>query len=184
MAHKSDVIRILALREYGGIYMDMDLFAVKPFDDLMYAPATMALQRKAGYDYFCNAFIMAERRSRFMDLWWQSYEHFDHTIWDWNSGAKPFMIAKAFSDDIQALNGSAIFSPLWTDAAKPLVDNDIDFREDGHYAYHGWHRSAVDLFDSLNPRAIREVDTSFNRLVRPYLGEHDDDVWDTIHASP
>ncbi len=35
VAHKADVVRLQALKEHGGIYMDLDTISVKPLSDLL-----------------------------------------------------------------------------------------------------------------------------------------------------
>ena len=35
MAHVSDLLRLQALRDMGGIYMDMDVISIRPFSPLM-----------------------------------------------------------------------------------------------------------------------------------------------------
>lgn len=44
--HLSDVIRLLALYHYGGMYMDMDMIALRDFDSL---PANFFAQEYDGY---------------------------------------------------------------------------------------------------------------------------------------
>jgi len=34
-ARKSDIVRLVALYQYGGVYLDMDVEAIKPIDDLL-----------------------------------------------------------------------------------------------------------------------------------------------------
>ena len=43
-AFACDYIRLYAVYHYGGIYMDMDMELVKPFDDLLDAPLMLALE--------------------------------------------------------------------------------------------------------------------------------------------
>jgi hypothetical protein len=60
-AHKADVLRLLAMRHSGGVYLDIDMFVyvyfaldrdgylltrirTKSFDDLMYFPTTLGME--------------------------------------------------------------------------------------------------------------------------------------------
>ncbi|KAK8849848.1 hypothetical protein IAR55_005184 [Kwoniella newhampshirensis] len=95
------------------------LILIRPFDELMYEPATMAFQRHPEEDYFC------------------SYEYFDGTKWDYNSGGKPMELARAYPEDIQALNGLAVYFPLWYNTWNMLFRDDHDFRATGQYGFVG-----------------------------------------------
>lgn len=52
LAGKSDVIRILALIKYGGVYLDMDVECLKPLHPLLNVPAFVA---KESDNVVCNA---------------------------------------------------------------------------------------------------------------------------------
>lgn len=45
-AFAADYIRLYAVYHYGGIYMDMDIEVVKPFDELLDSPYFSATKRK------------------------------------------------------------------------------------------------------------------------------------------
>jgi mannosyltransferase OCH1-like enzyme len=42
VAHKADVVRLQALKETGGIYLDLDTISVKTIDRLLDHPFAMA----------------------------------------------------------------------------------------------------------------------------------------------
>lgn len=44
-AFAADYIRLYAVYNYGGIYMDMDIELIRRFDDLLNAPYMMAYER-------------------------------------------------------------------------------------------------------------------------------------------
>ena len=48
---------------------------------------------------------------------------------------------------------------------------------DGGTRYHAWETVAMDHLAKVSPKSIREVDTSFNRLARPYVTPEDDEVY-------
>lgn len=43
-AHKSDVVRLDALRHMGGIYLDIDMFVLRSFDELLMEEMTMGME--------------------------------------------------------------------------------------------------------------------------------------------
>ena len=48
-AFAADYIRLYAVYNYGGIYMDMDVEVVRPFDDLLASPYIWAWNRRKGW---------------------------------------------------------------------------------------------------------------------------------------
>ncbi|KAL4224960.1 hypothetical protein ACF0H5_015656 [Mactra antiquata] len=68
--HSSDIMRIEALIEYGGIYLDMDMVLVRPIDSLMDFPFVLSNQSSANLG---SAFVMAERNATFLNLWMNEY---------------------------------------------------------------------------------------------------------------
>jgi len=69
-AHRADVLRLLALRRQGGIYLDMDTLCLKPFSDLLEYPCVR------GRPGLCNAVILSEPGGRFISAWLASYRQF------------------------------------------------------------------------------------------------------------
>lgn len=65
-AHRADVVRLEALRDFGGIYFDLDLFALKPIDHLLDQEFVMGEEGKGniyimkdeGEEYIINLFCM------------------------------------------------------------------------------------------------------------------------------
>ena len=47
-AFAADYIRLYAVYNYGGIYMDMDVEVVRPFDDLLASPYILGLESEKG----------------------------------------------------------------------------------------------------------------------------------------
>jgi Glycosyltransferase sugar-binding region containing DXD motif len=113
VAHKSDVIRLQTLNQYGGIYLDLDTISVKPLTSLLshrfvlgkelklpYTPKNARqrfkfyLRKKSGLagklseavSGICSAVILAEKESAFGTLWLDSYKTFRSTGRDkyWN----------------------------------------------------------------------------------------------------
>jgi len=104
MAHQADVVRLDALYETGGIYMDLDTISVKPYHHLLENDFVMGLQywgpvfystgdrvayhikktllrpffklRSPGIRGLANTVIFASPRSPFIDLWRKEYKHF------------------------------------------------------------------------------------------------------------
>ena len=68
----ADYIRLYALYNYGGIYLDSDIEVVKPYDDLLNLPYFIGLESKG---YFEAATIGAEKNNIFIGEILRYYEN-------------------------------------------------------------------------------------------------------------
>ncbi|WWC63305.1 uncharacterized protein I303_105905 [Kwoniella dejecticola CBS 10117] len=185
-AHKADVLRLLAMKYSGGIYLDIDIYVIKPFDDLLYHPTTLGMEaspdsRRTALDPegLCNAIIISQPHSSFIDRWLSSYESFDGGNWAGHSVVKPWEIARTYPDEVQVLNERAFFWPMWhgEEIKKTHEEGSFDFEKTGQYAYHAWESIAMGYLSKLSPKSIRENDNSFNRMVRKFVSPEDDEVY-------
>lgn len=81
------------LQQYGGVYLDIDTFIIRPFAPLsLYSydtvlgmeARTLSLlrgDREMDPKGLCNAIIISRPNSVFVDRWLNSYEGFDETKW-------------------------------------------------------------------------------------------------------
>lgn len=83
------------LREYGGIYLDIDTFILDSFAENGLLARDMVLAMEAeptdweyGFDDdemrpkgLCNAIIVARNDSQFLQKWLKSYDYFDQDVW-------------------------------------------------------------------------------------------------------
>lgn len=67
----ADFIRLFALYNYGGIYLDSDVEVIKPYDELLRLPYFIGLESKG---YFEAATIGAEKGNRFIGEVLKCYE--------------------------------------------------------------------------------------------------------------
>lgn len=118
--------------------------SAKPFDDLLYAPMTMGMEaspdsRRSPFDPtgLCNAVIIAEPQATFIDHWMRTYVTFDEKNWAGHSVDMPWDLARIYPDDIQVLNTTAFFWPLWSaDFIEKLHSTDeYNFARTGQYAW-------------------------------------------------
>ncbi|KAK8854781.1 hypothetical protein IAR55_003520 [Kwoniella newhampshirensis] len=182
-AHKADVLRLMAMKYSGGIYLDIDIYVVKPFDDLLYFPATLGMEaspdsRRDALDPegLCNAIIISAPNSTFIDRWLASYDSFDGGVWAQHSVQKPWEIARSHPDEIQVLSERAFFWPMWhgEEIQKTHETTEHDFQKTGQYAYHAWESLAMKYLENLSPKSLRDNENSFNRMVRTFIGPEDE----------
>lgn len=86
ISHKADVIRMRALREHGGVYIDTDVLVLRDFKELMTGREEMVLGveqahgsmvRPVEVEGLCNAVIVAKKGASFLERWWQTYRQFN-----------------------------------------------------------------------------------------------------------
>ncbi|KAL7421236.1 hypothetical protein Q5752_004121 [Cryptotrichosporon argae] len=190
-AHKADVVRLLAMKHSGGVYLDIDVFVTKSFDDLYYFPTTMGMEAatesyRSALDPtgLCNAVIISAPNAPFIDRWLLSYESFEEGNWAGHSVEKPWELARQNPDEVQVLGPRAFFWPMWYGEEIQYTHerDDWDFYGSGQYAYHAWESLAMHYLAELSPTAIFATDTSFHRLVRPFVGPDDERVFRELAA--
>jgi Glycosyltransferase sugar-binding region containing DXD motif len=103
VAHKADVVRLQALQQTGGIYLDLDTISVKPMTDLLVHSFAIGQELKAPYipknfrqrlkysirqtlglvksksdqsTGLCNAVLLSEKNSDFVNRWLEEYKTF------------------------------------------------------------------------------------------------------------
>ncbi|MFI3165982.1 MAG: capsular polysaccharide synthesis protein [Bacillota bacterium] len=72
-AFASDLVRLLVVKEHGGIYLDTDVEVVKPFDELLVFDAFIGFENEE----FCNTGqgFGSEANSKFIDVMIAEYEN-------------------------------------------------------------------------------------------------------------
>lgn len=120
-AHKADVARLEILQEYGGIYMDLDVISINPFEPLLKYEFVMGREENVG---LCNAVILTNKDSTFLKLWYESYKNFDENKWNEHSVKLPLQIAKNNSKLIHIENEYSFFFPKINDPVSDYLWND------------------------------------------------------------
>lgn len=189
-AHLSDTMRLRLLLEQGGIYLDMDAFALRPFGGLLSPPPPrdVVLGAEGGNRWgLCNAVVAARANSSFVARWLATYKHADLSReWNYHSVLLPRELAAAHPREVCALAPDAFFWPTWTwrhvdwmhetlspeDARfwRAEIDRHGGSLFENQLVYHAWSQMAWDRYlKKLTPDVVRTVDTRFNLLVRRFL---------------
>jgi hypothetical protein len=177
-AHLADFVRLQVLAREGGIYLDMDVFCLRPFAPLLDHPMVMGREDAWG---LCNAVVLAEPGAFFVERW---LEGFDPALSLWHGfrsrGADenwgemavryPAMLAERYPEHVHVVGPRAFFWPTWTPADLKLLFVRDGTRFDDAYCLHLWEqRSWEPYLRDLTPETIHAVDTSFHRLARRYV---------------
>lgn len=175
-AHKADVVRLRALIESGGIYLDIDTICCRPWDGLLAKSCVLGLQRyHHGELGLCNAVMLGEPGNTFLADWLAAYRDFSDARWDEFSVRVPFQIAgmsgrlQPRRDDLHVEPVESFFQPDYTPSGlKNLFERVVSYPR--AYCHHlwesfGYRRYLLPLTEDL----VREVDTTYNLLARPFL---------------
>lgn len=154
-AHAADVVRIIALLEYGGVYLDADVWCLKPFAKIEHPGWWMARQ---GRSYgLCNATMGGAIGSEFGLRWLESYRGFrsqgrDHW-WDEHSVRVPLTLAKEHPSEVAILDERACFYPLWT-SVRNVFSKAARTWLDRSYSVHLWETKTWEWLGKLTPETI------------------------------
>jgi hypothetical protein len=178
-AHKADVVRLLMLRELGGVYLDIDTITARPFSDLLAHEFGMAVQ--AGFEAhaagLCNAVMWGKPNAEFLNIWIAEYASFQSKgrddLWDFHSVKLPAILARQHYDKITILNHRAFFYPLWSDLERILLaergERFLPYLQDA-YAFHLWNGATEGALRRLSLESIRISTSVYAHFARKALG--------------
>ncbi|KAI8140422.1 hypothetical protein BJV82DRAFT_671498 [Fennellomyces sp. T-0311] len=169
-AHRADIVRLEVLREFGGIYFDLDLFALKPIDHLLDEEFVMAQEGQDGSVGLCNAMMMSRPNSRFVQRYYASYATFDMDQWNYHSVVLPGKLARHFQDEISILDYKAFFWPLWDSVGLRTLYLEKSYDFTANLGSHIWESPAnKHLMKDVTEETILNVDNSLYCKLRPFL---------------
>ena len=176
-AHRADITRLEKLIEYGGIYLDADVFVHRSFDDLLQHSVVLGIERSDFDRGLCNAVILAEQNASFLRRWHAEYRTFrsrgQDEFWVEHSVRMPGLLAKRFPSELSVLPQTAFFWPSWDpEGIRLLFGSAEPLPETGAYATHLWENMAWERYlKDLAPGTVRAVDTNFHLWARPYVAD-------------
>lgn len=130
-AHRADALRLRVLRDYGGIYLDMDTLSLRSWAPYIRSSSFVIAQQdspsvgtvREGKVYgLCNAAIASAKNSLFVSMWIDSYRFFRSYgrdgLWDEHSVILPANLTDAYSwlvseGYVSVLGASTMWKPLW-----------------------------------------------------------------------
>jgi hypothetical protein len=163
--HSADVTRIKLLLEFGGIYLDQDIYVVKSLD--IYRKYEMTLGWDA-INSFSNAIFIAHKNSRFLKLYLDSYRNYDSTQWTYNSQILPTeSILKKKPELIhRVIHEFGTHGPVI--CPKLFIDYDSKWRQN-YYAIHLFIRGKRITFPDWCFDGRKHVDFEFDDEVSKNL---------------
>ncbi len=198
-AHQADVVRLQALYETGGIYLDLDTISVKPLSDFYSKSMVMGLELKAPYvpknkrqeikynfrkalglvkpyqeeSVLCNGVILAEKKSDFLKLWMNSYKTFRSAgrdkFWNEHSSFIPGKLAAEHPHLITIAGHRCFHYPLYTQEGLRSMFETVTPFPES-YLHHIWESfSWNDYLSKLTVEGIQTIDTTYNLAARKIL---------------
>ena len=111
-SHRSDVIRLEAMMEYGGIYLDIDVLVLRSFGPLMNLSDVVMAHENDDLMTACNAVIISKRNAAFIRRWYDAYQSFDQSCWECHSVHLSGKLAAMYPNEIQVLPTQTFFRPI------------------------------------------------------------------------
>ena len=173
-AHKSDVIRLQVLIQYGGVYVDTDTIFVKSFKDLLNNKVVLGQQNVNGSEGLCPAVILSEPNSVFLTNWLMGFKDSfgggppGSPTWCTHSVQYPLWLSQQIPEELTLEDHEAFFWPLYhQDHIEALFEKDMKFPN--AYSHHLWESSGKKYLDNLTEDIILNTNTTFTNLVKDLL---------------
>jgi SAM-dependent methyltransferase len=173
VAHKTDVVRLNALIECGGIYLDIDTVTTKSFDNLLEHKCVMGYENVEGITHgICNAIMLSEINSEFMSSWLLEFKSFRSKgrdqYWAEHAVTVPLRLAKSIPESITILDEKAFFYPGWTDEG--LIEMFYENKKFPEaYAHHLWESRSWGALKSFNEFNSDKIQCSYTSILNEVL---------------
>jgi len=159
--HQSDVVRLEAILKYGGIYLDLDVIVLRPFDALMYHDVSMGYQLD-GHG-LCNGVIVAKPNAKFLQLWYQEYAYFLDRSWDYHSVKLPGLLARRWPHLLH-VERTTFHRPNFNERNWIYKTGQLyNWRSHKNYALHLWYRF---YGRDHTPQDIRTLNSTLGAIFR------------------
>jgi len=173
VAHKADVVRLNALIEIGGIYLDLDTITKKSYTPLLNNKFVIGRQGRYRYMGLCNAVMLSEKKSEFLITWLESYKTFrskgKDKYWAEHSVKMPSLLAKKHPDLLHVESYDSFHYPLYYPVSlRKMFVRCHDYSN--AYCHHLWEGGSWEKYLSkLSIEDIKERDTTYNIIARRFI---------------
>lgn len=174
-AHKTELLRLLILREMGGVYLDIDTLTIRGFDDLRDNDVVVGVQPsdERAQGGLSNAVILAKPKSRFVAAWLASYRTFRSNgidgRWDYHAKTVPIFLAAKLPSHVKILGYRAFSSPSWRDTVRVLLSPaGMRFAQEFEqtYVFNFWIALAPTVLDGVDEAFVARNDTLYARFAK------------------
>ena len=155
--HQSDIVRLEAVMRYGGIYMDLDVIALKSFDPFLAFDTTMGLEEPGR---LCNALIISRPNASFLNSWYDRYKSFNDTEYSEHSVALPARLACSYPELIH-VEETTFHRPNYKELI--WIHGHLSYNWQENYAMKLWYRK-YDI--DHTPESIKRLNTTMGQIFR------------------
>lgn len=175
--HQADIFRMRILLAEGGVYLDTDVFLIKPLDELLSNNFVMGIENGMG---LCNGVILAEKNSRFVQTWYDSYHPdckregagFKPDGWGEMSVRFPELLSVEFKDYMTILPVTAFFQPSGSPKGMAVLFDSEEYWCDESFGNHLWESQSWDWYlKDMKPHHVIEKNGYFYKLVKKCFTE-------------
>ena len=175
-AHKSDVIRLMALNEHGGLYLDTDVIVVKPFTDLLDNEFVMGQQGVRGAEGLCPATMLGAPNSIFGRQWLAGFKDSfgggppGSPTWCTHSVNYPLWLSQQIPENITIVDHMAFFWPLYHQQhVEAIFEDNKEFPNTEAYSHHLWESSGKKYLDEMTEDKIKQGNSLFSKITKDLL---------------
>eukprot|EP00960_Hanusia_phi_P045487 757273-Hanusia_phi.AAC.1 len=110
--HQTDVIRLHALRKWGGVYLDTDVLVLRTLDMLLSSNMFVIGEQSGGG--ICNGVIISPLRHPFLQRWLGQYISFEEGTMGLHASYLPMMMVRqGISSDVMVVSPSHMHWPSY-----------------------------------------------------------------------
>ncbi|KAF4591939.1 glycosyl transferase [Ophiocordyceps camponoti-floridani] len=179
--HRSDFVRVQAVRHLGGVYLDFDAHVLRDIRPLLRAGFDAVAGREAD-DLLVSGVFMAKKGARLVDLWYDEMHRVYDGNWTTHSNDAMTRIGQSLVShpgEMLILDRAALAPGSWTktDCSKlfrPHPDDDdeawtLDYSDT--YVLHAFSprraRHQIEGFAGITPAYVLANRSNFARAVQP-----------------
>ena len=173
----SDFLRMQVLMEFGGIYLDSDMYVVQALDEFRKYETTLEWN---GETNVYTGILMANKNSRFLKLMLKSFQEYDsENIYGWSGVIVPSMLLKEQPYLVHRINGEfgqnsvdvcpKIYFSYYENWSKEyftihlsIRGNEISFKK---YCFRKM-KGQNNLRTFYNESIVRQLDVTFGEMCR------------------
>lgn len=163
-AFVSDYIRLWAIYNYGGIYLDTDMYVLKSFDDLLNNISFFGYE-EPNQIYISAGIIGCEKNNKFIGSIIDSYKTMTFSIQDIQNIKIPSVITKNYKDYVYkeqiTIYPFDFFYPF-PYSKKEEIDSFLKYKTTNTYAIHLWNASWKSIFQKIIEKTKKNIKAFIN----------------------
>jgi hypothetical protein len=131
--NEADITRLRVLLRYGGVYMDLDVISLVPFDHLLDNNFVMGREKSGLF----NGVIMSTKTSKFLKIWYNARKKVTSSDPNFYTSKLPDVLLK------NSMNNKDITILKERSFLRPLQDEEsLKYDVNGYLAVHLWNTVA------------------------------------------